>query len=121
VLLLRLHLFIYRITYKNSSQYTLMAKSRKSKGRSRGRSRKSRNASGGKNAKKPARRIRRSLGSRSARALAPAISDISDVRTPSTIASNMSLTQLQNAAAARGIPFGGLNKDALVQRINKYA
>lgn len=101
-----------------------MAKSKKSKGRSRGRPRKSRasrHTSGGRTTKKTGRRIKRSIGSRSARALAPAISDISDVKTPSTIASNMSLTQLQNAAAARGIPFGGLNKDALVQRINKYA
>jgi len=92
-----------------------MAKSRKSKGRSK----RSRRATGGR--KRVSRKPKKTIGSRSARGLMPPASDVSAVRTPSTIASNMSLTQLQNAAAARGIPFGGLNKDALVQRINKYA
>lgn len=90
-----------------------MAASRKSR---RNKSRRSRKSRGGR-----IKRTRKTMGSKSLRNLAPPLSDISSYKNPSTIASNMSLTELQNAAAARGIPFGGLNKEALLLRINKYA
>ena len=34
--------------------------------------------------------------------------------------SNMSLTELQNMAKSKGVPFGGLTRSRLVKKINHY-
>lgn len=34
--------------------------------------------------------------------------------------SDMSLTEIQNIARTKGIPFGGLTKSRLIRRVNKY-
>ncbi len=35
--------------------------------------------------------------------------------------SNMSLTELQNMAKSKGVPFGGLTRSRLIKKINHYA
>jgi len=47
-------------------------------------------------------------------------SDLRVRRKFSHASANMSLTELQNLAKSRGIPFGGLTKGRLVRKINMY-
>ena len=46
--------------------------------------------------------------------------DVSDRKYPSRASSTMSLTDLQHMAKIHGIPFGGLKKTQLAEKINFY-